>query len=178
MITKKMKIHSIITKYPDVKAVLLQISPKFSKLNNPLMLKTMGKIASVEDAAKIAGVPVNEVLMILNKAIGFDFNTEIKEDEKTGNKDNQEFKMPTEQMEWHLIKEEFIKVDVREVEDPFPIIMKLATETLINQGFCIIQKFEPVPLYNVLGNKGYQHLTEKISENEYHAYFYRLEIPL
>lgn len=178
MITKKMKIHSLITEYPNLKSVLLQISPKFSKLNNPLMLKTMGKIASVEDAAKIAGVPVNEVLMILNKAIGFDFNTENEKEQKAGNEENEEYQMPPEQMEWHLTKEEFIKVDVREVDDPFPIIMKLATETLINQGFCIIQKFEPIPLYNVLGNKGYQHLTEKISENEYHAYFYRLEIPL
>lgn len=172
-----MKIYTILKKYPELKDVLFQISPKFVKLNNPIMLKTMGKIASVEDAAKIAGIPVQDILIRLNKAV----NSELDLDQvqinpidgvEEGKKKSTE---QTTNPEWVILKESFQKVDVREVEDPFPIIMKLAKDTPINEGFCIIQKFDPVPLYNALEKKGYEHTTIEQTKDEYHAYFYRIK---
>ncbi len=39
----------------------------------------------------------------------------------------------------------------------------------------MVQSFEPIPLYSTLEEIGFEHLTEKISDNEYRAYFYRTE---
>ena len=38
-----------------------------------------------------------------------------------------------------------------------------------------MQTFEPVPLYEVMEKLGYERYVEEVSENEYHAYFYRTE---
>lgn len=49
--------------------------------------------------------------------------------------------------------------------------------TRVGSGFCIVQSFEPIQLYTVLQGLGFEHHTEKISDNEYRAYFYRTAIP-
>jgi len=55
------------------------------------------------------------------------------------------------------------------------MILKLATDTKQGEGFCIIQSFEPIPLYSTLSELGYEHHTEKVSDREWRAYFYRKE---
>ena len=43
----------------------------------------------------------------------------------------------------------------------------------VGKGLCIIQSFEPIPLYSALEELGYEHHTDKTSETEYKVYFYR-----
>lgn len=43
------------------------------------------------------------------------------------------------------------------------------------EGLEIIQSFDPIPLYEVMEDLGYEHHTEKTGDAEYHAYFYRTE---
>ena len=70
----------------------------------------------------------------------------------------------------------FKKVDVRDVQGNFfPGLKKQAVAMPIGGGFEIIQSFEPIPLYEVMENLGYERYTEKVTETEYHAYFYRTE---
>ena len=45
----------------------------------------------------------------------------------------------------------------------------------VGGGFEIVQTFEPIPLYEVMENLGYERFTEKVSDTEYRAYFYRTE---
>ena len=40
----------------------------------------------------------------------------------------------------------------------------------------VIQTFDPLPLYEVMEDLGYEHHTEKTAEHEFHAYFYRAEV--
>ena len=79
-------------------------------------------------------------------------------------------------MEWLNKKDSFLVKDVRSLQGNFlPMILKLATDTKQGEGFCIIQSFEPIPLYSTLSELGYEHHTEKISDTEWKAYFYRKE---
>lgn len=69
IITKNDKIYNIIKEYPELKEVLIRISPKFSKLNNPVVLETMGRVATAEKAAEMADIDVKDLLGQLNNAI-------------------------------------------------------------------------------------------------------------
>lgn len=70
----------------------------------------------------------------------------------------------------------FKKVDVRDIQGNFfPGLKKQAVAMPVGGGFEIIQSFEPIPLYEVMENLGYERYTEKVSDTEYHAYFYRTE---
>ncbi len=78
---------------------------------------------------------------------------------------------------WEDKKASFPVIDVRKLTTNFlPMILNKAQQVNLNNGICIIQSFEPKPLYSALKDLGFEHLTEKVSENEYRVYFYRTEI--
>lgn len=63
-------------------------------------------------------------------------------------------------------------IDVRTKTGNFlPEIIEEAKKTAIGNGFCIVQSFEPLPLYGVLAEMGFDHKTEKKSDTEFHVYF-------
>lgn len=78
--------------------------------------------------------------------------------------------------EWKDKKESFETIDVRQVTGNFlPMLLKKAEDTDVGEGICVIQTFEPIPLYPALAGFGFDHSTEKISEEKYKTYFYRKE---
>ena len=50
-INAKTKIDQLLKQYPFLEDFLITLSPKFKGLKNPIMRKTMGKVASLEMAA-------------------------------------------------------------------------------------------------------------------------------
>ena len=72
---------------------------------------------------------------------------------------------------------DFKKVDVRGIAGNFfPGLKKQAMEITTGSGIEVVQTFEPLPLYDVMEQLGFERHTEKTAENEFHAYFYRTEI--
>lgn len=72
---------------------------------------------------------------------------------------------------------DFKKVDVRGVVGNFFLgIKKQAMSVAVGEGIEIIQSFEPIPLYEVMEQLGFEHHTKQTAENEFHTYFYRTEI--
>ena len=67
MITKEQTIAEVLTRYPLLKAKLMERSPKFRNLNNPILFNTVGKFARIEDVAKNTGESLEELLDFLNK---------------------------------------------------------------------------------------------------------------
>lgn len=68
-ITRDDKIYDLIKKHPRVKDALVQISPKFKKLNNPVMLNTVARHTTVGKAAKIAGMGSHKLLDKINAGL-------------------------------------------------------------------------------------------------------------
>jgi len=78
--------------------------------------------------------------------------------------------------DWEHEKERFDRIDVREITSNFlPGLLRRAGRIEVGNGLCIIQSFEPVPLYSAMADLGFEHRTEKISDSEYRVYFYRME---
>ncbi|NLS44735.1 MAG: DUF2249 domain-containing protein [Firmicutes bacterium] len=79
--------------------------------------------------------------------------------------------------DWEDKKPTFAVVDVRELTGNFlPMILRKAQQVNLHNGMCVIQSFEPKPLYSALQDLGFEHVTEKVSDREYRVYFYRTEI--
>lgn len=79
--------------------------------------------------------------------------------------------------EWKDKTVNFKKVDVRGISGNFFAGLKSQAEKLsVGEGIEIIQSFEPVPLYEVMEGLGFERNVEKVSDKEYHAFFYRTEV--
>lgn len=78
--------------------------------------------------------------------------------------------------DWKDKRDEFKKIDVRGIAGNFlEGLKKQAASLPAGQGIEVIQTFEPIPLYDVMDILGYERHTERTADNEYHAYFYRIE---
>jgi len=57
--------------------------------------------------------------------------------------------------------------------DPFDIIIKRSYEIEEDEGFILIQRFEPMPLINMLSEMGYESVSEKKNPFEVWVYFHK-----
>ncbi len=78
--------------------------------------------------------------------------------------------------EWEDKKDSFKVVDVRKLTGNFlPKLLNKAQDIELGGGMCVIQSFEPIPLYSAMADIGFEHVTEKISGSEYRVYFCKIE---
>ena len=181
-IRKDDNIYDIVKKYPQLKDVLIKLSPNLKKIYNPVLFNTVAKRTTVGKAAEMGKVYINEMLLQLNEAIGkgieyFEWKKKqvyeikdsyLKEKVKAQTNDSQE------EPAWMGSAEAFPTLDVREdKEDPFLKITKQAADITAGNGFILVHKFEPLPIISYLSSKGFAFYKTQISENEYHIYFYK-----
>ena len=172
MITKDTKISRLLAEYPQTLEVLINFSPHFNKLNNKVLRKTLASRVNVEQAAGIAGVNLALLLNKLNESINGNSNPPIINDEGT------EKMTPTGKPDVlkNINPDKILQLDVRPLidsgKDPFLEIMTAVKSLKEGEIFYLINSFEPVPLYTVLGNKGYDHWLEK-EGNTYNVFFFR-----
>ena len=77
-------------------------------------------------------------------------------------------------MNWKDKVEGFKKVDVRGVVGNFFSGLKKQVSAIPEgEGVTIIQTFDPIPLYEVMEDLGFESHTEQIDKTEFHAHFYR-----
>jgi hypothetical protein len=69
-ITPLTRIGELLDAYPELEDVLIREAPVFKKLKNPILRRTVAKVATVEKAASIAGIDACELVAGLRRAAG------------------------------------------------------------------------------------------------------------
>lgn len=72
IISPKTKVLQLIEAYPQLEEVLINYVPAFEKLKNPVLRKTVAKIATLQQAATIGNVKVEDLINVLRKEVGQD----------------------------------------------------------------------------------------------------------
>lgn len=180
LITAADKIYDIIKIHPELKEVLINLSPKFNKLNNTLLFNIAARRTTVRDAAGVAKLYLREMLYRLNQAVGLgdDFLTLQKSQAQGLIQDFLKKDQPQGEQaavpDWLDRARDFPIEDVRpDNEDPFAKVNKLADSIAEGEGFCLVQNFEPLPLIRYLKSRQFIHYTEEVNEDEYRIYFLR-----
>jgi hypothetical protein len=79
--------------------------------------------------------------------------------------------------EWKNKRESFELMDVRKLSGNFLLtILKKADKVAVGDGICVVQSFEPIPLYSAMADLGFEYQSEKVSDDEYRVYFHRTEM--
>jgi hypothetical protein len=78
IITPKTKIGELLDSYPELEKLLMEMSPSFSKLKNPILRKTIARVTSLQQAAVVGGIKVDDLVNRLRKETGqTDYSTDI-----------------------------------------------------------------------------------------------------
>ncbi|TBH20077.1 DUF2249 domain-containing protein [Thermus thermamylovorans] len=169
VVRPEMRVAEVLRRWPELLPVLVEASPAFQKLKNPLLRKTLPSLVTVAQAARMGGLEPEELVARLNRALGVEARPEVPAGEA-------ESLLGTPPPPWLSAPLGF-HLDVRPIleggGEPFQAIMAAAQEVEPGKKLVLEVLFEPIPLYRVLGKQGFLAWCERLGERHYRAHFYR-----
>ena len=69
-ITPDSKVAEVLDRWPQLEAALIEMSPHFQALRNPVLRRTVGKLATLRQASSVCGIPVDVLVGRLRAAAG------------------------------------------------------------------------------------------------------------
>lgn len=164
------KIASLIRLHPDALETIVSISPKFTKLRNPILRKVIAGRTSIAMASRIGGCSVDDFFNKL-QPLGFEIDATAVAIEKAD-----EVKRVPEFMK-NIPADKISELDVRPVidngKDPLTFILQKVKALETGSVLKIINSFEPTPLRLLLGKQGFESYAEVISDELVNTYFYK-----
>lgn len=64
------KVGALLDAHPELEAVLVDLSPEFKRLQNPILRRTVARVATLSQAARIGGLPAPDLVRALRRALG------------------------------------------------------------------------------------------------------------
>lgn len=166
IITPKTKVLELIENYPQLEEVLIQYAPAFKNLKNPVLRRTVAKIATLQQAAAIGNVKVEELVNRLRKEVDQEFLTA-----ESGGGYN--YVKPawftTDKVNQQLNASEMLAVGEHPVNQVISDLNKLGEDTI----YLLIAPFLTAPLIDKATSLGFQHWVNQVSSEEFRIYFSR-----
>lgn len=172
-VTADMKIADVINKYPQLLPVLVAQSPAFERLKNPLLRRTFARLVTVQQAAAIGNVPLDSLLKVLNRALGEEYVPAAPGVPSPPTAPAEPEAPPPWLDEGKVVATLDARPFQREGRDPFSEIMKAVAPVQIGQIFKLYNTFPPLPLYEVLGKRGFVHWARQEGPEDWVIYFFK-----
>lgn len=164
IISPKTKVLQLIESYPHLEDVLIAYVPAFKKLKNPILRKTVAKIATLQQAATVGNVKVEDLINLLRREVGQD-NIVL------GN----EISYNTQTPVW--FKKEIISktLDIREMlnagEQPVNLVIADLMALNTNEIYEVLAPFIPAPLIDKATSLKIEHWIDKKDSELFVIYF-------
>jgi hypothetical protein len=166
IITPKTKVLELIENYPQLEDVLVGFVPAFSKLKNPILRKTVARIATLQQAASVGNVKVEDLINRLRKEVGQDIYTE-----GAGTVYN------TTKPQWFnenkINKELNASAMLADGEQPVAQVIEDLKSMEEDKIYKLIAPFLPAPLIDKATSLSIKHWIDKKGEEEYFIYFFK-----
>jgi hypothetical protein len=167
LITPKTRVGELLETYPELEPILMELAPAFKKLQNPVLRKTVGKVATLQQAAALGKISLSEIINTLRMEVG----QALFEGKGTASEINEE------KPEWFSDEKIKVRFDATPVinagQDPMQEILKNLDKISQEEIFLLITPFIPVPIIELITKKGYVHFCLNIDEDVFHTYFFQ-----
>ena len=158
-ITLETKIADLLNDYEGMKDILIQINPKFKKLNNPVLRRTVARLAGVKQAAIVGGMDPVDLLNRLRVAVGqepVEMHLEPKQD--------------ADAPDW-IQNETKVTIDANALLDaeknPLAEVRKALKEIDKGKLVSIVSDFRPEPLIDEFQKAGHEVYSQEIDEGHF-----------
>jgi len=167
LITPKTRVGELLDTYPELESVLMDLAPAFKKLQNPVLRRTVGKVATLQQAAALGNVSLSEIINTLRQEIGQAFfdetgiQAEINETEPAWfNKEKIKIRFDATQL-------------INAGQNPMQDVLNKLDKTSQDEIFLLITPFTPAPIIELISKKGYAHYCLNVDHEVIHTFFFR-----
>jgi TusA-related sulfurtransferase len=150
-ITPETKVGALLEAYPEAEAALIEIAPQFKALKNPVLRRTVANVATLEQAARVAGLTTSDLVRSLRHALG------VVGGEGEGGPDSasEDAEVPG----WVQLDAE-TAIDAGTLldagETPIGVVSKALAEMAIGDVLVVGAPFQPAPLIDALRRRGHE----------------------
>lgn len=165
-ITPKSKVLKVIEDFPQLEQVLINYVPAFKNLKNPVLRKTVARVATLQQAASIANVKVEELINHLRKEVGQDLYAQSEEQGYN-----------TQKPMWFDAQKIILELDAKEMlergEHPVNQVIADLKDMGPNNIYKVTAPFLPAPLIDKASSLNVHHWVVKENEESFVIYFCR-----
>jgi len=167
------RVSDVLARDESLVDVFVRLAPHFAKLRNRAMRRIMGRLVTIEQAARIAGIPAGLLVRDLNDALGIaDPGTEAAEPCAApvahASGDAALVHPPNAP-----VVEVDIREDLRAGREPFSKIMAAVGALGESEVLRLRAIFEPAPLFTVLAKRGLVHEAHAHAPDDWSVWFWR-----
>lgn len=163
------RVSDVLARDESLVEVFARHSPNFARLRNRAMRRVMAPLVTVEQAARIAGIPVGALLRDLNAALGAAEAAAPSAAVIEAPAAAAVSRRPAEAAE--------VELDVRPLlragEEPFSRIMAAVAGLGPHEVLHLRATFEPLPLLTVMAKRGFLSETAEHASDDWSAWFWR-----
>ncbi len=166
-ITPSTKVNDLLDTYPELEETLIGIAPPFKKLKNPLLRKSVARVATIKHISSVGNVPLNELINKLRMAVGQSVTDDSYEDEDYF----------LDKPDW--FSEDKISLSFNEEKlgdkDKMTLVTMLQEAKNVKEGEIIelTTRFLPAPGIDRMKSKGYSVWTVKQEDDLIKSYFFK-----
>jgi hypothetical protein len=164
-ITPSVTVHNLLEAYPELEDVLIGIAPPFKKLKNPILRRSVAKVATIKHISSVGNVPLTALINTLRKSVG--------QEEISESYDEEDYYQP--QPEWFSAENISVSIDegALDSENKMTLARVLKEAKNIEKGSIIelVTTFLPAPGIDILRSKGYSVWTVKEPDGINKSYF-------
>jgi hypothetical protein len=168
-ITPETKIGPLLEAYPALEHVLLDMSPHFARLKNPVLRKTVAKIATLRQVAEIGGVALPTLINTLRGAVGLDTGASRHSAEP------EHSAIPMDAPAWFASRALAVTYDARpdlaQGMHPAQRVMSDLQTLGADDMYLLVTPFTPAPLIDLASGKGYTAWSHKEDNETVKTYF-------
>ncbi|MBN2008174.1 DUF1858 domain-containing protein [candidate division KSB1 bacterium] len=150
LITPDTKVSTLLDEFPELEPVLIEMAPEFGKLKNPILRKTVAKVATLSQVAKIGNIPLGDMINTLRRAAG------IEGDVVVSDEDADQGAQPA----WFNANQIVDTLDARPMleagEHPLGIVMARLKTLQPNEIYELLTPFLPAPMIDKARQQGYR----------------------
>ena len=166
-ITPETKIGALLDQFPLLEEVLMKMAPEFKKLRNPILRKTVAKVASLRQVAALGKVSLPEMINTLRAEAGIQEKFISSDSEMTQSKIK-----PTWFSESKIVSKLDIRPLIKSGLEPIQQVLRECQNLKSDEIFEVISPFLPAPLIEQAEKMGFSVWTNEESSDVYKTYFY------
>jgi hypothetical protein len=164
-ITPEAKVGDLLDAFPEAEEALIAIAPKFKALKNPVLRRTVAKVATLEQAARVADMPVNELVRALREALGQDAG-----DLESGTTTAAGGGGVPDWIAAGATREFDADAMLAAGETPVGKVTETLAGLTAGEAILIRSTFQVAPLIDAMRDKGHEVFTRKIGEDAWEAW--------
>lgn len=166
-ITPDMKVGELLRFYPGLEDELVAVAPAFEKLRNPVLRRTVAKVTTLRQAARVGGVTVGEIIGRLRCAAGLE---EPWQGDEGGSGTSER---PSWVDDVAVVATRDLRPEIEAGEHPLPAVMGLVRELAPGQALMLVTPFIPAPMIDRITGDGFLAWTLQVGPEEFHTTFAR-----